>query len=56
MTAIQLPAELTAKVLDRVNEMKNDPMVQSIMMQFENDNDAIDWLYKAAIATLFGIN
>lgn len=41
-------------VLERVKLMSADPKVQSIMMGFEKKQDAIDWLYKAAIATLYG--
>jgi hypothetical protein len=55
MATATLPKELTDKVLARVNEMKSDAQVQTIMMSFEKKEDAIDWLYKAAVATLFGV-
>lgn len=42
-------------VNERVNLMVKDPKVQEIMMTFENNDDAHNWVIKAAIATLIGV-
>jgi len=42
-------------VTERVNEMKKNVEIQKIMMQFESNDDAYNWLVKAAIATLIGV-
>jgi hypothetical protein len=47
--------EMINAVTERVNEMKNNVEIQKIMMQFESTDDANNWLVKAAIATLMGV-
>ena len=42
-------------VNERVNEMKSNVEIQKIMMQFSSNNEAYNWLVKAAIATLVGV-
>lgn len=42
-------------VIDRVNEMKKDTQIQKIMMQFKTNDEAYNWLIKAAVATLIGV-
>ena len=39
----------------RVNELKSNPEVQEILNGFKTESEANDWLIKAAIATLFGV-
>jgi hypothetical protein len=46
--------EMINTVIERVNEMKNNVEIQKIMMTFKNNDDAYNWLTKAAIATLMG--
>jgi hypothetical protein len=51
--------DMTEQMINTVNErvslMVKDPKVQEIMMTFENNDDAHNWLIKAAIATLIGV-
>jgi len=54
MNTANFPQELTGIVIARVQEMVQDPQIQAIMMRFEKKEDGIDWVYKAAIATLMG--
>jgi 3-methyladenine DNA glycosylase AlkC len=42
-------------VTERVNEMKKNVEIQKIMMQFETNEEANNWIIKAAIATLMGV-
>lgn len=42
-------------VTERVNEMKSNVEIQKIMMQFSSNEEAYNWLIKAAIATLMGV-
>lgn len=42
-------------VTERVNEMKKDTQIQKIMMQFKTNDEAYNWLIKAAVATLIGV-
>lgn len=42
-------------VIERVNEMKQNVEIQKIMMGFKTNEEAYDWLVKAAIATLLGV-
>ena len=46
---------MTNTVIARVNEMKQNVEIQKIMMGFKTDDEAYDWLVKAAIATLMGV-
>jgi uncharacterized protein (UPF0305 family) len=52
---IDMTQEMINAVIERVNEMKNNVEIQKIMMQFESTDDANNWLVKAAIATLMGV-
>lgn len=52
---IDMTQEMINAVTERVNEMKNNVEIQKIMMQFESTDDANNWLVKAAIATLMGV-
>ena len=47
--------EMTNTVIARVNEMKQNVEIQKIMMGFKTNDEAYDWLVKAAIATLMGV-
>ena len=47
--------EMTNTVIARVNEMKQNVEIQKIMMGFKTNDEAYDWLVKAAIATLIGV-
>ena len=47
--------EMINTVIDRVNEMKKNVEIQKIMITFKNNDEAYDWLTKAAIATLMGV-
>jgi hypothetical protein len=47
--------EMISTVIDRVNEMKKNVEIQKIMMTFKTTDDAYNWLVKAAIATLMGV-
>ncbi len=47
--------EMSNIVVERVNEMKQNVEIQKIMMGFKTNNEAYDWLVKAAIATLMGV-
>lgn len=47
--------EMTNTVIARVNEMKQNVEIQKIMMGFKTNYEAYDWLVKAAIATLMGV-
>lgn len=38
----------------RIEEMVKNEKVQKVMQGFKNDEDAKEWITKAAIATLFG--
>lgn len=46
---------MTQIVIERVNEMKKNVEIQKIMMGFKTNDEAYNWITKAAIATLFGI-
>jgi hypothetical protein len=48
-------AQMIQVVIDRVNEMKQNVEIQKIMMGFKTNDEAYDWLVKAAIATLIGV-
>jgi hypothetical protein len=50
-----MDAQMINKVTERMNEMKKDVQIQQIMMQFETNEQAYEWLMKAAIATLMGV-
>ena len=43
-------------VNERVNEMVKKVEIQKIMMSFKTNEEAQEWIIKAAIATLVGIN
>ena len=47
--------EITNTITARVNEMKKNVEIQKIMMGFKTNDEAYDWLVKAAIATLTGV-
>jgi hypothetical protein len=47
--------EITNTIIARVNEMKKNVEIQKIMMGFKTNDEAYDWLIKAAIATLTGV-
>ena len=47
--------KMTNTVIARVNEMKQNVEIQKIMMGFKTNDEAYDWLVKAAIATLMGV-
>lgn len=47
--------QMVQTVIDRVNEMKNNVEIQKIMMTFKTNDEAYNWLTKAAIATLMGV-
>lgn len=47
--------EMTNTVIARVNEMKQNVEIQKFMMQFSSNEEACNWLVKAAIATLVGV-
>ena len=49
-----MTTQMINAVIERVNEMKSNVKIQKIMMQFSSDEEAHDWLVKAAIATLVG--
>lgn len=55
MNTANLPQKLTDIVIARVQEMVQNPQIQEIMMTFEIKEDAVNWVYKAAIATLIGV-
>jgi hypothetical protein len=42
-------------VTERVNQMKSNVEIQKIMMKFSSNEEAYNWLVKAAIATLMGV-
>lgn len=42
-------------VINRANEMKQNAEINNIYQSFDNESDAKDWLIKAAIATLMGV-
>ncbi len=50
-----ITTEMSNIVVERVNEMKQNVEIQKIMMGFKTNNEAYDWLVKAAIATLMGV-
>ena len=50
-----MTSKMINAVTERVNEMRNNVEIQKIMMQFESTEDANNWLVKAAIATLMGV-
>lgn len=54
-TTDQYSQEMMNVVIERVNEMKLNANIQEIMMQFKTNDDAYNWLTKAAIATLMGV-
>jgi len=47
--------QMITSITERVNEMKNNVEIQKIMIAFESNDDAYNWLVKAAIATLIGV-
>lgn len=47
--------EMINAVIERVNEMKKNVEIQKIMMTFKTNDEAYDWLTKAAVATLLGV-
>jgi len=47
--------EMINTVIERVNEMKSNVEIQNIMMQFSSVEEANNWIVKAAIATLMGV-
>lgn len=52
-TKKELQERMIKMVTDRVNEMVKNPEIQKIMMQFKTNEEAIEWVNKAAIATLY---
>lgn len=48
--------QMIQTVIDRANELRKNIEVQKYMMTFKKNEDAENWLVKAAIATLIGIN
>lgn len=45
-------AQMIEVVTSRVNEMSKNSEIQKILMGFKNNDEAHNWLIKAAIATL----
>ena len=50
-----MTSDMINSVTARVNEMMNNPEIQSIMAGFKTEVETYDWLVKAAIATLMGV-
>ena len=50
-----MTAQMINAITSRVNELKANPEIQKIINEFKTDSEAIDWLVKTAIATLFGV-
>lgn len=50
-----LPDDMLKTVIDRANEMLKDESVNKIYQSFKTKDEALGWITKAAIATLFGI-
>jgi hypothetical protein len=50
-----MTSKMINAVTERVNEMRNNVEIQKIMMQFKSTEEANNWLVKAAIATLMGV-
>ena len=50
---------MTDEMINTVNErvllMSKDTKIQEIMLSFENDDEAHNWLINAAVATLMGV-
>ena len=52
---IDMTQTMINTVTERVNDMKSNVEIQKIMMQFATNEEAYNWLVKAAIATLIGV-
>ena len=46
--------QMLLMINDRIKEMVKNPEIQKIMLSFESDEEAKDWIIMAAIATLYG--
>jgi hypothetical protein len=49
-------AEMNKVINNRIAEMIKNEQIQKIMMDFKTKEEAKDWIYKAAIATLLGVH
>jgi hypothetical protein len=47
-----MTTQMIKTVTERVNEMTKNVEIQKIMMSFSDNEEAQDWIIKAAIATL----
>lgn len=53
MGTIEIPDELIEKIEERKKELLADKTMQNKLLEFENKEDAINYLFKTALFTLY---